>query len=253
MYKVKYEWYGKVIEYSYDKKYEFEEALYRLVHKGSRNIVRDEYTEKYLFDGNDGNKLFVDSDNNILYYLDNDVIKTESVNYVLSHDFRKNWARQRKSIIGKIFFGDEEYFRTSTFKYISGFLKECSGKSVEVARKHASEILAKKEAGQYGQEWIDTRRRFGGMVIGIDSNIDVFPTGFSVRCLLNSGHDFSARRDFVRENGKELVKYVREEVGKARWAMKKIGDLRFYRVSEVTVLRVPEVELKFEVKRVVSL
>ena len=100
------------------------------------------------------------------------------------------------------------------------------------------------------ENWRDLEKRFGGQIIGIDKNIDVFSTGFSVRVIMRTGLDFEERRSFIREHCRDLVKYVMNELTDSKKVMNRIGDIKFYKPTSITVLRISEVEIKFEVKNI---
>ena len=82
--------------------------------------------------------------------------------------------------------------------------------------------------------------------------MDVYRTGFSVRVLLDTGMSFPQRRAFIKENKAELISWVMRELSENAGAAKRIGSLRFYRPTEITVLRAPEAEIKFEVKKILE-
>ena len=99
-------------------------------------------------------------------------------------------------------------------------------------------------------EWGELRDRFGGNVIGLEKEIDIYESGFSVRVLLSSSKTMDERRKFLRDNREDFVRYVMDEVGKNKRVMGRIGDIRFYKPAELIIMRVPVVEVKFEVKNV---
>lgn len=104
-----------------------------------------------------------------------------------------------------------------------------------------------KEARSW-DEWQELRQRFDGYVIGIDKSVDVYEDGFSVRVLLSAQRSFEERKAFVSENYRDLMRYVIGEITRNKRIMGKIGDIRFYNPVEVIVLRVPELDVKFDVK-----
>ena len=86
-------------------------------------------------------------------------------------------------------------------------------------------------------------------IIGLDrSFIDVYPTGFSVRLLLRTSKSFDEQKKFLKENRKDILKYVMNEIQYSKKIMKRIGDLKFYKPVEIILLRTNEVDIKFEVK-----
>ena len=96
----------------------------------------------------------------------------------------------------------------------------------------------------------DTSRLF---IIGVDRRfIDVFPTGFSIRVSLTSDKSFKDQKMFAKENGKEILRYAINEIPHIPKINKKIGDIKFYKPVEITVLRTNELDVKFEVKNLDS-
>lgn len=87
-------------------------------------------------------------------------------------------------------------------------------------------------------------------MLGLDKKeIDVFPTGFSVRILLRSDKSFKEQKQFTREHGKEILRYTMNEVPHCKKIMNKIGDIQYYKPVEITVCRTNELDIKFEVKK----
>ena len=162
-----------------------------------------------------------------------------------------------KNELGKRYFGNELYFRFVNPDHISNLLEGCVGKSEAELRRTLDAFDARRKnriakQRNEAESWDQTRERFGGIVLNLDKRVDVYSTGFSVRVILSSQIDFAQRKAFVTANRKELVRWTMDELSGQTRTMKRLGDLRFYRPVEITVLRAPEVEIKFEVKRVLE-
>ena len=96
--------------------------------------------------------------------------------------------------------------------------------------------------------WKEIDEIFYGYVVGLDKEIDVYNSGFSVRVLLTTSHSFEERRAFVKAARKELVRWTMDQISESSKMMKAIGSLDFYKPVEIITLRIPEVEIKFQVK-----
>ena len=94
--------------------------------------------------------------------------------------------------------------------------------------------------------------QFSGYVIGLSRFFYTYDSGFSVRLVLSSQFSFCERRDFCIKNKKRLIVYVKDEIRKSKRIMKSIGSLDYFKCTEITVLRNPEVEFKFDIKTVVN-
>ena len=102
------------------------------------------------------------------------------------------------------------------------------------------EIKRKKE---------DLNNRFkNNIIIGLENEIDVFETGFSVRVLCNSQTTQQKRKKFLEENKREFLIWIIEAIQEKKRITNKIGDVCFYEPTEIIFLKIPEVEIKFEVK-----
>lgn len=150
-------------------------------------------------------------------------------------------------------FGDEKFLIGVKSDFISRVLKECCGKSEAEVYEIIEKYRGKREAHRnrdsaVQKEWEKLREKFDGVVIGIDSTIDVYGNGFSVRVLFGSDVTFVGRKKFLQENRVEFLKWVISDISKSKKITKRIGDIRFYKPVEIINLRVPEVEVKFEVK-----
>ncbi len=87
-----------------------------------------------------------------------------------------------------------------------------------------------------------------GIIIGLTNDIDIRQYDFSVRLLCSSFTTFEQRKTVVKEHKKEIIDYVITELKKKKSAMRKIGDLRYYELTSIRVMRVPEIEFLFSVK-----
>jgi len=177
----------------------------------------------------------------------------------VKRDYSRNaWADRIdfKREFGKRYFGDPEFLIGTNNEYVSGILFECDGKDEDGVREVIRKYKDRREGYRTSEyrkrkEWEKLREKFDGIVIGIDSKIDVYGSGFSVRVLFGSDVSFGGKKKFLAENRIEFVRWVIHELSESKSAMKKIGDMRFYRPVEIINLRAQEVEVKFEIKEVV--
>jgi len=168
------------------------------------------------------------------------------------HSYHSDWVLLKRNL-GKRFYGDEEFLMYMDYRQLSRMLRSFDGKTVDEImviteadiedRKRRAEIR-KREM----EKWESLRDRFGGYVISIERTADVYETGFSVRVLMKTEKSFSERRQFIRENQKDFLMWVMNEITDCPRIMKKIGDIGFYKPVEIVTLRIPETEIKFEVK-----
>lgn len=162
------------------------------------------------------------------------------------------WAvrAMAKRALGKELFDDEFYIYCIADDVIDRLFTRISEDGVEKAtsqfRQRREENRKKMEIER--QRWDNLREKFGGIVISMDSKIDIYSTGFSVRVLLNSETSFAERKKFLKENRTEFLKWLMYELMRNVKTSRRIGDISFYKPVEMTLLRVPEVEVKFEVK-----
>lgn len=163
-----------------------------------------------------------------------------------------NWSvrAMAKRALSKELFGDEFYIYCIADDVIDRLFTRISEDGVEKAtsqfRQRREENRKKLEIER--QRWDNLREKFGGIVISMDSKIDIYSTGFSVRVLLNSETSFAERKKFLKENRTEFLKWLMYELMRNVKTSRRIGDISFYKPVEMTLLRVPEVEVKFEVK-----
>lgn len=155
------------------------------------------------------------------------------------------------------YFGSERFLMEVTDGFIDRVICLCIGKSEEDVvdicgwyRKKREERKAIER--EKAEKWERLREKFDGVVIGIDSKIDVYETGFSVRVLFGSDVGFIGKKKFLAENRVEFMRWVIHELSESKNAMRRIGDMRFYRPVEIVNLRAQEVEVKFEIKKEVA-
>lgn len=155
-----------------------------------------------------------------------------------------------KRALSSELFGDAMYLDHVSDDAINYLLGDVSRIGAEKAasqfRQRREERAEKMEIEK--QRWDNLREKFGGIVISMDSKIDIYSTGFSVRVLLNSETSFAERKKFLKENRTEFLKWLMYELMRNVKTSRRIGDISFYKPVEMTLLRVPEVEVKFEVK-----
>ena len=85
------------------------------------------------------------------------------------------------------------------------------------------------------------------MVLIVEKHIDFRANSFSVRMSLRQ-LPFEDQVNYVRENKQTLYDVLIEYLSENKSAMKKIGDFKFYYVSNITVTRASEVEFLFSLK-----
>lgn len=168
---------------------------------------------------------------------------------------RKNQLAFKRRLADR-YFGNREFLIGLRDDFVNAFLLEADGKTESEVREIAEKFVrARKERqtqqAEFHRKWNELRKKWDGMIIGIDSSIDVYDTGFSVRVLFGSDVGFLGRRKFLQENRIEFLRWVIHELSESKNAKRKIGDVRFYKPVEIVNLRANEVEVKFEVKEVV--
>lgn len=161
---------------------------------------------------------------------------------------------ERKRKIGRILIGDDSFFMHCKDEYIWKILRCLDGLGLDEANEFVENLVREREDKKREEilereKYQKIREKFSGYVIGIDKEIDVFQTGFSVRVLFKSDESFENRKRFVKENTKEFVKYVIGELEDSKKVTNRIGDMKFYKPVSIVTLRSAEVEVKFEVKR----
>lgn len=97
--------------------------------------------------------------------------------------------------------------------------------------------------------WNSAPEKIKKYTCGIHRDIDVFPTGFRVCLLLNSGYTFDEQMGFCRRFRREIIQFVLDDLPLRRSAMRKINDLRFYSAQKMTLARTNELYIFFELKQ----
>ena len=184
------------------------------------------------------------------FFVEDGVLKLEKA--------QRNEASDIKEVIGTRYFNDAGYFKHCDSGMLPGILLMCEGLPVSVLDREMEQFNIRREARakRYEEEaarWENLKSRFGGMVIGIGKDVDVFDTGFSVRVIFRSDLSFADRKKFLQESKRKFLEWVMFEVRRDFRIKQKIGDFGFYKPVEIVNLRVPEVEVKFEVKKEVAL
>lgn len=190
-----------------------------------------------------------------VYYDDNGVLNSVEIDcrYWGGSSFRDLCSRKKREFSEK-YFNDENYLKCLSHEFMRNRLDKCIGKEISCIQLEMEKYRKEREKKQekYLQEnknWLAFKELYGDYIIGVDKVIDVYPAGFSVRVLFKTDVSFQERKAFIRENGRELMKYVISELKENKKALKSIGDMSFYMPVMITVLRVCEAEVKFEVKR----
>jgi len=155
------------------------------------------------------------------------------------------------------FFGDREFLIGCKDEYVDSILSEGNGKSEDEVRQIANRCKEARKArhtkeAEEARKWAILRDKFDGVVIGLDSKIDVYGSGFSVRVLFGSDVGFLGRRKFLSENRREFLRWVIHEINDSKGIVRRIGDIGFYKPVEIVNLRANEVEVKFEIKEGVA-
>ncbi len=102
-------------------------------------------------------------------------------------------------------------------------------------------------------KWVNQRDRFDGWIIGIDKQyFNMHSTGSSV-CILLKSSEKNERAAFVKENCKDILSWCTEEIPSQPRIMKKIGSIDYYNPTEITLLANNEIEVFYEVKKVVDI
>lgn len=181
-------------------------------------------------------------------WVEDGVMRTMKV-FGIAGDDRKQFKRD----FGERFFGDSEFFIGVRDELMTSVLRECNGETLDGVEKVAEKYKARREERRAARReedkrWDALRGKFGGAVIGIDKDIDVYASGFSVRVIFASDMNFKDRSKFLRENKSAFIKWVMAEIEDSKKISRRIGSVKFYKPVEITNLRVQEVEVKFDVK-----
>lgn len=149
-------------------------------------------------------------------------------------------------------------YRPKNFSYIcddmiTKMLIACDGKEAsaleELVKAKADRLIRFRELRQKEEEtWRALYSKFNGQIIGLDKAIDVYSTGFSIRVLLRSTLTTEEKRKLVKENYKDIYRWAMGEIVTFKDFRERIGDLAFYKPAEIIILKIPELEVKFEIK-----
>ena len=98
------------------------------------------------------------------------------------------------------------------------------------------------------KKWRALNKRFDGQIIMLDKrSVRITETGFAVRILMKQG-SVEEKREFIKENRDDILKWCREELQASQAALNKIGDLNEYKATGYTLLQSSEMEVVFEKK-----
>lgn len=192
-----------------------------------------------------------------VYYSDGGVVRKDAFHLdsrVYDTSKLRQMCTQKKREFSREHFNDEKFILHTGNYFITEKIDKCVGKPVsdlndEMERYRQQRYKRYLESVKGSERWLEFKSRFGDYVIGIDNNIDVFPTGFSVRVLFHTDKSFAERKQFVKDHKNDLLEYAIGELKDSKKVMKRIGDMRFYKPVLITTLRAAEAEIKFEIKR----
>ena len=160
-----------------------------------------------------------------------------------------------KRVIGDRFIGDENFFIGVADDMMMNSLNRSIGKPIGELEKKMDEV--KERRAEYKRieqnrkdRWNNTKEKFEGLVIGLDRKLYTYDYGFTARVLFRSDSTFDQRKAFLKSERKNLVKWVMDELKDSKNVQKQIGNIKFYKPVELCLMRIPEVEIKFEVKNV---
>lgn len=115
---------------------------------------------------------------------------------------------------------------------------------VEDIRTKNKEKRKKEDA-----DWKYLCSKFRGLVLGLDRKVDFRASGdFAVYLAIKTG-SYPRQLEFVKKNQGEITQYVVKELQSRKRSMARIGDIRFYEISSVTLLRSSMVEFIFSPKK----
>ena len=88
------------------------------------------------------------------------------------------------------------------------------------------------------------RSQFGGMIIGLDKKFfRTFPTGFAVRMMVKATVPVNEQRAFVEKKREHILLWIIDEIMRTPVLLKKIGDLEYFKPTEVILLQNNEMEV----------
>ena len=161
------------------------------------------------------------------------------------------WADPMKELMKKYGYRtiSEDMVRPILYKHIGQNMKAV----VEYLKRHEEKLMKQRETRQLEEQaWEKLRKRFEGKVIGID-DIDIYEQGITISILLNSFYRFYEQQAFVKENKRDLARFVQEELANTKGVprpmrQKAIDLLPFCRLSELVLTRRNRLELKYDLK-----
>lgn len=119
---------------------------------------------------------------------------------------------------------------------------------------YAKELEARRKAREErDKSWLQLQSRFNGVVIGMSNQqragryLDMNPDGFAIDVQLASGK-YKTQFAFVQKHIEDLKLYVTETIQDSPNILKRIGNLDFYYLSDITLKRSSEVRFQFTVK-----
>ena len=186
-------------------------------------------------------------------YVEDGILHSVKDDEVWRRRVTRNTLLDFKRAFADKFIGDRKFLIGLKDEFVDSILLWSDGKTVEEITEYCDQFKKAREnrktrEAEAARKWKQLREQFDGVVIGIDSQIDVFETGFSIRVLFGSDVGFIGRRKFLAENKMKFLRWVIHELSESKSAKRKIGDVRFYKPVEIVNLRANEVEVKFEVK-----
>ncbi len=143
--------------------------------------------------------------------------------------------------------------KSYTDRFVRAILQPCVGKTTDELDSYAKAILEKNNAKRAletakKRSWEDCDEDFKSFVVGLDSTLFLYDAGFSVRLVISSARSFEERRNFVKRRGRDILKWTAQELMLNPRSAGQIGDIRFYKPVTIGVMRVPQIEIKYEVK-----
>lgn len=192
----------------------------------------------------------------VVYYIDNDGFIRKVANFSRSgnavayyekyHELRRHGLSQGYATLpDHLLIG---YVRTHVGLKFSE-LEETIGSKASKRKRNREKFENRRSDGDSQTKPCSHPTMDLGIIVGIDKQLDIRPLDFAVRVLCSSVSTAEERRQLAKENQKELISYVVEFLQQRKRLMNKIGDLRFYRLSSIRILRTaPEIELLFSVK-----
>ena len=187
----------------------------------------------------------------IVYYICDEHVKhilvkrSPNVTYYDERKFVKEFV--------SVFLDDKLDYRYMKSETISKMCKTANGHDISVLSSLCKKMIDRhdrylSDRKSIMTDWENLREQFDNYVIGLDKEIDVYDSGFSVRILMSSSNDFEKRKAFVKEQRNEIIEWTIQELEKKNRFIKRIGDLTYYKPAEITILRTPNIDIKFELK-----